>query len=1295
MDAYPPEYVLHNLPFIVLSGLEASPELDHGLPDINHVLPGRAKTTIDSEIPPATGKRAQQLLSEFLNADGSDAPWNGRATTRRGNLIAFRLRAVGRHFQLPPRKADPPTNSGISPPGSPTIAPTTSWNLHSPISPLTPSASVFPDGVLAPSWVAKHQHYVPSVFISFFTFASDPNTNSLHDNQLKTEINKIKGQIQKSEYRTKYVVVLLSDKTILEAPDIEERLSTIRRATGLDPKNSLFFLPPNTSQVELRSFVVTVLSTLQPACIEYYRDLTKHARRKKGRGHVPPPTAPPTRGTSQTLSHPGWGVRYDFKLGVFAEFRQEMDAAQRHYNIALDGLFGPEGIFETTASWSPRWDEIRLLSDAIALRHLRCQLWNNYPTSAVKSWLTYKARLRDLLDRRGKGTANYGWEAWESRWAKIMAQLIQRAELPIFNISQPISDADPLVEGINALFAPPEKHFNVTDKIAPWELLHHPGYWYKLSTNHAKSRLILAREIPEEDRTPPGMSPATKVSNRNQMYDHYLVPEPHLEIPMKGTSGGFEHWKDIVDKLQAAIIEFDTREQSRKVEHLQLELSRTLLHVKRYDDGFKVLRPLWESMSWRAEGWWPLASEVLWALHECALRIQDPETYLATEWELYARVFSAKSRYRHDLMACLDNFPGDDSHVKSSVSINSRDFVSCLSVSFAFSEGEGNVGEPLPTQIVVTSAARPGSAPVRLSTLTFQFKGCLSEIQLTHQPNESSSDGASDLLQCDLEESSSTKGEQKSRWVGTSDLTIHAGQTKVYSFPIIFREAGDIDAIASVFEINTGRFDLVCSHTELEKIGLPMWWLKAGPKLKSRKLNRDSAVTVKILPKPPKMEIRLPNLLDHYYTDEPVSLSIEILNKEEEETEAVVEVRLLGRSKDILKYSWVGGAAPEPEAADSPSEGDETAEFDLPGHVLGRLVEGASRTEAIQFTAPTEPSDYALEVKVLYHLLSDRDIPISKTVIADLVFNGPFEASYDFTPRVHPDPWPSYFALQDAEANDSTPGGAFGIAQKWHLLAKLASFAEDCVVIRDMDIETHAIHGGATLLATKEFEPMETKMGFQDMCERGFCLDTRKVELEERRATSLDLSLVVAWQRASTTPKSSSEDEDEEEEEDATANPNPIVTTTLPIPRIHIPSSEPRVLASVLRPSPQSPDDDSSSALSSLIHIDYILENPTMHFLTFELSMEASEDFGFSGPKLRSLHLLPMSRQTVRYSVLPLLPPPVVVGVDEGDKGGRWIAPVLRVVDRYFNKTLKVVVVEGEGVRSDKRGVAVWVPREE
>ncbi|KAJ8116226.1 hypothetical protein OPT61_g2302 [Boeremia exigua] len=1241
MEAYPLAYVQHNLPFIVLSGLGTQSELEPP-PSIHDVLPGRAAVQISSEIPTVTGERADQLLNDFLSADGSNAPWNARGSSRKDLAHGFKIRAVGRDYVLPPKKADAPSNSDGTPPGSPTIAAATSWVLHSPISPLSPGASIFPDGVIAPSWVSKHQDYIPSVFISFFDFTTDPVTNSLHDNQLKAEINKIKTQIQKSEYRTRYVVVLLSNKTILEAPDIEERLTVIRRATGLDPKNSMFFLPPNTSQVELRAFVTSVLTTLQPICIEYYRDLTKHARRKKGRGSVPPPTAPPTRGTSQTLSYPGWGVRYDFKLGVFAEFRQEMDAAQRHYSTALDALFGSEGIFETTASWSPRWDEIRLLADTIAFRHIRCQLWNYQLTSAAQTWLRYRARLQDVLDRRSKGTSNYGWQAWESRWAQIMAELIQRTELPVFR-----ADSEAAEEETGLIYAPPEKQFLMGERIPPWELLHHAGYWHKLSADHAKKRYILAIEMPEEDRTPPGMSPATKVSNRNQVYDHFLVPQPHEELPLPNSGGeGFQHWNDISSKLKASIQEFKARGQHRKVEQLRLELARTLLHVKRFDDAFKVLKPLWASMSWRKEGWWSLASEVLWALHECALRVEDKETYIATEWELYNQAVTGKTRYKYDLMTCLDAFTNEASSEKATVDVNTKNYLSCLSVHLALLGSEGSVGEPLKSQIVITSTARLGSAPITLSSIHVQFKGGLSEVRLTHEAEKGTS---SAYFECILQESSAPL--EKPKWTGSSDLTLQPGQTKVYNFPLVFREAGDVEATAYIFEINTERFDLKCSDTDLQTEPHSTWWIKAESGVKPRKVKRLSGITTHILPKPPKMEIRLPDVREQYFTDEPVTLAIEISNQEEEETEAVLEVRLLGRSKDTLAYTWVDRPASSP-MKEIPPAPDGSIDVNLPGHVVGQLSQGARTTEKISFTAPADPADYALEVKVLYHLLSDRETPISKIMIADLVFNSPFEASYDLNARVHPEPWPSYFELQEAESNhNAETADAFGIAQKWGLRAKVASFADEQLVVKDLAIEVHSIHGGATCDVVKEFAPTETSMNLQELHNWTFSLDIRKNNLEERRSTALDTTLNITWQRTSA------------------LDAEPILSS-LPIPRIQIPSSEPRVLAS------SSP----SSTVPDLLHMDYTLENPTMHFLTFEFNMEASEEFGFSGPKLKVINLLPTSRQTVRYNILPMAK-------------GVWISPNLKVIDRYFNKTLRVQATEG--LRQDKGKVEVWVPGED
>jgi hypothetical protein len=554
------------------------------------------------------------------------------------------------------------------------------------------------------------------------------------------------------------------------------------------------------------------------------------------------------------------------------------------------------------------------------------------------------------------------------------------------------------------------------------------------------------------------------------------------------------------------------------------------------------------------------------------------------------------------------------------------------------------VGESLPSQIAITSTARPGSAPLTLSTLSFQLKGCLSKIQLTHESDSSTPEDPSQLFDCILDEHNDNASEDKPMWSGHADLTIHPGQTKVYGFPVVFREAGEVEAVASVFEIETERFKLVVPTGELQSDVVPTWWVKSGSKVKPRKLKGTSGIAVKVLPKPPKMEIRLPDVRDHYYTDEPITLAIEIMNQEEEETEAVLEVRLLGRSKDTLAYSWVHDALSPMKEVPPPLDGD----LDLPGHVVGRLAKGASTTEKIRFTAPAEPSDYALEVKVLYHLLSDRDIPVSKTTLADLVFMGPFETSYGLTPRVHPDPWPSYFELQEAEAQQASEStDAYGIAQKWHLKAKVASFAEEVLVLKDLTVETHAVHGGANCEINREFDDIDAPLPPNKVHEWSFNIDLRKNNLEERRPTAIDTSLNILWQRSGDPS-------------------NPTVMTSIPIPRIHIPSSEPRVLATATN----------STTVPGLIHMDYTLENPTMHFLTFELSMEASEEFGFSGPKLKTLQLLPMSRQTARYNLLPLMT-------------GAWITPQLKVVDRYFNKTLKVQATDG--VRNDKKGVSVWV----
>ena len=376
-------------------------------------------------------------------------------------------------YTLPPRKAPPPPHSPRLSAVESNGSPPPPLVLHSPLSPLTPSSPLYPDGIASPLWITKHQSRLPCAFLVFFPLVSDQNTSSLQDNKLKSEINSVRSVLFSATYKTRLVVIFVGDGTI-DVADLEERLVTIRRATGLDIK-SIYYLAFDSSPQQVTTFVKTVLLSLHPICVEYYRDLSKHARRKRNRSAIPQPTVYP--GTSNILSVRGWNVRYEFKLGVFAEFRQEMEAACRNFESAYENLFAPE-LIDAIAAWSPRFNEARLLADVIAFRTIRCLLWMDRPTMAVSSWNAHRDRIRDLVSRRGKGIHNYGWEAWQSAWAKVMADLIARSQYPSLNLKQPGAS------GLLPIRIDVERSLPVGERPVPWEQLHHEGYWLDISNKY-------------------------------------------------------------------------------------------------------------------------------------------------------------------------------------------------------------------------------------------------------------------------------------------------------------------------------------------------------------------------------------------------------------------------------------------------------------------------------------------------------------------------------------------------------------------------------------------------------------------------------------------------------------------------------------------------------------------------------------------------------------------------------------------------------------------------------------------
>jgi len=104
-----------------------------------------------------------------------------------------------------------------------------------------------------------------------------------------------------------------------------------------------------------------------------------------------------------------------------------------------------------------------------------------------------------------------------------------------------------------------------------------------------------------------------------------------------------------------------------------------------------------------------------------------------------------------------------------------------------------------------------------------------------------------------------------------------------------------------------------------------------------------------------------------------------------------------------------------------------------------------------------------------------------------------------------------------------------------------------------------------------------------------------------------------------------------------------------------------------------------SPTTRGLINLVYTIENPTMHVLTFNVSMEANELYGFGGSKQFAIQLMPLSRYVMKYRIMPL-------------QRGVWIKPVLKVVDKYYNKSLKIAACEGVVAGEKGVGISIWVP---
>lgn len=146
MNSYPPELLVQLAPVMFVAGLDAP------LPQTPQ-SPSVSQTQSRSQDP---FNLLTMRLREALLAQRKAAIWQPEKSK------SFQVILIDKTVRFPPRKLVPPEDPQFA-------------AAHSPLSPLTPTSPLHPDGLIAPIWIRKHTTLMPSVFVLFMRIFEFPS----------------------------------------------------------------------------------------------------------------------------------------------------------------------------------------------------------------------------------------------------------------------------------------------------------------------------------------------------------------------------------------------------------------------------------------------------------------------------------------------------------------------------------------------------------------------------------------------------------------------------------------------------------------------------------------------------------------------------------------------------------------------------------------------------------------------------------------------------------------------------------------------------------------------------------------------------------------------------------------------------------------------------------------------------------------------------------------------------------------------------------------------------------------
>ncbi|KAG0708617.1 Gryzun, putative trafficking through golgi-domain-containing protein [Suillus ampliporus] len=929
MNSYPAELLVQLAPVMFVAGLDLPPA-----PSTS--TPSAPQSPRQTQSPPPTPTKSQDpfaslvaRLRDALQSQRKVAIWAPERTR------SFQMILVGRDVRFPPRKLVSPEDPAYA-------------STHSPLSPLTPSSPLYPDGLIAPIWIRKHTALVPSVFVLFLRLFEAPVVHARspldppdpeherdkaeeerrRDTELSAEISARKKTT--NERGIKLTVVLLATRRMLDDPSLDSRLTFIRRQSGLDSRAALFVLSP-VSTSELNDFARSLQDALYEPALEYYTSHSKRVRRKRNRhsqsvsSYNPPPLVPVGAASTRPLRPEGWTVRYEYKMACFAEFRGEDEVALKHYQDAYTTLMI---MFGSTAILPPRtkrWAEAKVLADTIHVKISKLYLYNHEYSLALSHHNSHMRRFADFSRGWGIGEETFEYWSWMARQHRVLAELLEQGSSSSLTFP---TNTPPSRTSVSSATTPVELDAVRALGLNPSHALQHPGHYYYMAarcTEVRRERFLANEGISQGTSAAPGYANEKKVD--------------HLALILELYTKSYEVFK----KYNS------TTSQGRLTLWIAYRIAYTYYESEKFDVAVRFFERI--AKTYRKERWNEMLRPLLSTWYACAQKLSDVELMvtLLVEMISYAQDADESRTLQEDLLAVL----------KSSVPVSAgkplvvdlKESKPLLDTMLVFWTPEVRVGEEAGFQLSLAAPTNIDLSAIPVDSVIITFSDGYYPVVLRHSP-PMDSEVADTVVRLVKIGKVAPEDEDEEPEEICADLRWRSGEKLVVSGSISSEAPGPLTVvnITVILAQNDWVIEMpheLCVSHEISTL-MPRWLTSLQP-IRFLQLGRNDCSSVVVRHRPHELSVSLshqaPALLDEEYP-----IVIDITNVDERHLDIVVDV--------LLQPTEIDQAAQYIIFDDQRSSGL------IKGIRLGTIAPGVSATKTLYLVGSGAPGDRTLDVSV-------------------------------------------------------------------------------------------------------------------------------------------------------------------------------------------------------------------------------------------------------------------------------------------------------------------------------------------